>query len=178
MPCLGSVRYHAQGDGTRGYPYPMQEDSKPTRETAPPASAGCASDCASETSIEALNRSCYCLSLDEPALRKGLDADLGSRGLSQAMVRSHPHLFSAVPMFVSREHLDQMARVIGAVEEVVATPHFRQAALAWAPEIARRDPGSPGGLLGFDFHLAVAGPIASARACAICGQAEPHVALR
>ena len=86
----------------------MQEDSKPTRETDPPASAGCASDCASETSIEALNRSCYCLSLDEPALRKGLDADLGSRGLSQAMVLSHPHLFSAVPMFVSSEHLDQL----------------------------------------------------------------------
>ncbi len=136
----------------------MQADSNSTSETTPPGLAGCANNCASETSIEALNRSCYCLSLDEAALRKGLDEDLGSRGLSQAMVQSHPHLFSAVPMFVSREHLEQMARVIGAVEEVVATAHFRQAALSWAPEIARHDPGSPGGLLGFDFHLADAGP--------------------
>ena len=136
----------------------MQEDSKLSGEIARPAPAGCASNCAPGISIEALNRSCYCLSLDEQALRKGLDTDLGSRGISQAMVQSHPHLFSAVPMFVSREHLDQMARVIGAVEAVVATAHFRQAALSWTPEIARFDPGSPGGLLGFDFHLALAGP--------------------
>jgi len=136
----------------------MQEDLNPTVEIVQPASAGCANNCAPGTSIEALNRSCYCLSLDEPALRKGLDADLGSRGISQAMVQSHPHLFSAVPMFVSSEHLDQMASVIGAVEAVVATAHFREAALSWAPEIARYDPGSPGGLLGFDFHLAIAGP--------------------
>ena len=136
----------------------MQLDSKPTAETDGSARAGCANNCASGTSIEALNRSCYCLSLDEPALRKGLDADLGSRGLSQAMVQSHPHLFSAVPMFVSREHLDRMAHVIGAVEAVVATARYRAAALSWAPGIAQFDPGSPGGLLGFDFHLAIAGP--------------------
>ena len=123
-----------------------------------PAPAGCGNDCQAATSIEALNRTCYCLSLDEAALRRGLEADLGMRGLSGAMVETHPHLFASVPMFVSREHVDRMARVIGAVEAVVATPHFRHAALAWAPDIARYDPGSPGGLLGYDFHLAVAGP--------------------
>lgn len=109
-------------------------------------------------SIEALNRTCYCLSLDEEALRRGLEADLGARGLSGAMVQTHPHLFASVPMFVSREHLERMARVIGAVEAVVATPRYHRAALAWAPDIARFDPGSPGALLGYDFHLAVTGP--------------------
>lgn len=123
-----------------------------------PAPKGCDNDCQVASSIEALNRSCYCLSLDEEALRRGLEADLGSRGLSRAMVETHPHLFSSVPMFVSREHLEQMARVIGAVEAVVATPYFPNVALAWAPEIARYDPGSPGGLLGYDFHLAASGP--------------------
>ena len=119
---------------------------------------GCDNDCQVASSIEALNRSCYCLSLDEEALRRGLEADLGSRGLSRAMVETHPNLFASVPMFVSREHIDQMARVIAAVEGVVATPYFRAAALAWAPRIARFDPGSPGGLLGYDFHLADSGP--------------------
>ena len=114
--------------------------------------------CQAATSIEALNRTCYCLSLDEEALRRGLEADLGARGLSRAMVETHPHLFASVPMFVSHEHVEGMSRLIGAVEAVVATPHFRRAALAWAPEIAHFDPGSPGGLLGYDFHLAVAGP--------------------
>lgn len=126
--------------------------------TAQPASEGCGNSCQAATSIEALNRTCYCLSLDEEALRRGLEADLGARGLSRTMVETHPHLFASVPMFVSREHVDRMARVIGAVEAVVATPHYRRAALAWAPEIAHHDPGSTGGLLGYDFHLAVTGP--------------------
>ena len=129
--------------------------AEPTLQTA---SDGCGENCQAATSIESLNRSCYCLSLDEAALRRGLDADLGARGLSHAMVETHPHLFASVPMFVSREHVEAMARAIGAVEAVVATPHFRRAALAWAPDIARYDPGPLGGLLGFDFHLAVTGP--------------------
>lgn len=122
------------------------------------APVGCGNRCEAVTSIEALNRTCYCLSLDEEALRRGLEADLGVRGLSSAMAETHPHLFANVPMFVSREHVERMAGVIGAVEAVVATSHFRSAALAWAPDIARYDPGSPGGLLGYDFHLAVTGP--------------------
>ena len=127
--------------------------------TAQSAQEGCGNRCqASVTSIEELNRTCYCLSLDEEALRRGLEADLGMRGLSRAMVETHPHLFASVPMFVSREHVERMARVIGAVEAVITTPHFRQSALAWAPDIACYDPGSPGGLLGYDFHLGVTGP--------------------
>ncbi len=126
--------------------------------TVQPGLEGCSNDCQAATSIDALNRTCYCLSLDEEALRRGLEADLGARGLSGALVETHPHLFASVPMFVSREHVEGMARVIGAVEAVVATPHFHRAALAWAPEIARFDPGSPGGLLGYDFHLAAIGP--------------------
>ena len=123
-----------------------------------PTSEGCGNNCPTATSIEALNRSCHCLSLDEDALRRGLEADLGRRGLSFDMVETHPHLFASVPLFVSRGHVEQMARVIAAVEAVVASAHFHSAALAWAPGIARHDPGSPGGLLGVDFHLSAAGP--------------------
>ena len=123
-----------------------------------PAPDACGNRCEASPSIEALNRECHCLSLDEEALRRGLEDDLDTRGLSRVMVDSHPHLFASVPMFVSREHLELMARVIRAVEAVVATSRFRSAALAWAPEIARYDPGSPGGLLGYDFHLSIAGP--------------------
>jgi len=126
--------------------------------TAPPAPQGCGNSCQTATSIEALNRTCYCLSLDKEALRRGLEADLGTRGLLSAMVETHPHLFASVPMFVSRAHVERMARVIDAVETVVATLPFRRTALAWAPDIARFDPGSPGGLLGYDFHLTVTGP--------------------
>ena len=129
-----------------------------TEITTQSALDNCGNSCQSAKSIEDLNRTCHCLSLDEEALRRGLEADLGARGLSRVMVESHPHLFASVPMFVSREHIELMARVIVAVEAVVATPHFRRATLAWAPDISRYDPGSPGGLLGYDFHLAVTGP--------------------
>jgi hypothetical protein len=52
--------------------------------------------------FENLNRACRCITLDEEALRWGLERELESRGLSQAMVETHPHLFSSVPLFVSR----------------------------------------------------------------------------
>jgi len=74
------------------------------------------------------------------------------------MITTHPHLFSSVPMFVSRAHIDGMAQVIGAIETVIASSHFQGAALAWAPDIARFDPKSHGGLLAYDFHLTLEGP--------------------
>ena len=118
----------------------------------------CGPSCQVTGSIEALNRTCYCLTLDEAALRRGLEEELDGRGLSRALIETHPHLFSALPMFVSRSHIEQMASLVDAVENVAATSAFRSAALAWAPEIARHDPGARGGLLGYDFHLADAGP--------------------
>jgi hypothetical protein len=118
----------------------------------------CANGCAVTSSIENLNRTCFCLSLDEQALRQGLEADLGAHGLSAAMIQTHPHLFSSVPMFVSREHIDAMEKVIWAVEDAVATPAYHQAVSAWAPGGAGHDPGSPGGILGYDFHLGPTGP--------------------
>lgn len=127
-------------------------------EVAGPIPESCTVSCQAATSIETLNRTCHCLSLDDEALRRGLEADLGARGMSRAMVETHPHLFASVPMFVSRQHVERMAQVIGAVEAVVATSHFRRAVLAWSPETARYDPGSPGGLLGYDFHLGFTGP--------------------
>jgi len=135
-----------------------QEDFEMADLTARPVPKGCGSSCQAATSVEEFNRTCYCLSLDEEALRSGLEADLGARGMSGEMLDTHPHIFASVPMFVSREHLVSMARAIGAVERVVAKARFRHTALMWAPDIARYDPGSPGGLLGFDFHLAVTGP--------------------
>ena len=123
-----------------------------------PVPKGCDNSCKAAPSIEELNRLCYCLSLDKGALRRGLEADLGTRGLGRTMVETHPHLFASLPVYVSRNHVEQMARVIDAVETVVATTVFRRAALAWAPDIARFDSGLRGGLLGYDFHLTSAGP--------------------
>jgi hypothetical protein len=120
--------------------------------------SNCTSSCGAEFPLEELNRSCYCLSVDKEALHRALEQELAERALSDDMMTMHANLFAAVPMFVSRAHLEQMSQVIRAVEAVVATIHYQRAATAWAPEIARFNPGSRGGLLGFDFHLSVSGP--------------------
>ncbi len=119
---------------------------------------GCHDRCQSASSIEALNRMCHCLTLDEGALRRALETALDVRGLSHAMIETHPHLFASLPVFIARDQLEHMARVIDAVERVVETPVYRHAALSWAPDIASFDPGPRGGLLSYDFHLTPAGP--------------------
>ncbi len=129
---------------------------KPT----PPA---CASDpafgtCGPTSSVEELNRDCYCPGVDRSALHDKLEDVLRAHGLPAALADSHPHLFAVLPVFVARRQIEAMAAVVSATAHVVALPSYQAAALAWAPDIARFDPGSPGGLLGFDFHLTAGGP--------------------
>lgn len=118
----------------------------------------CSSACSSTASAEVLNRECFCVGVDQQALHATLETVLGAHGLPVAIADSHPHLFSGLPVFVSPRHIQQAENVVSAIEEVVATQGYQSAVLAWAPEIARFDPGSPGGLLGLDFHLAPDGP--------------------
>ena len=108
--------------------------------------------------IESLNSGCFCVSLDPQALRGAIEADPAARGLHGLIEERCPHLFAALPVFVSRPHVEQMAAVVRAVEAVAALPAYREAALAWAPGIARHDPGTPGVFMGYDFHLGADGP--------------------
>lgn len=124
------------------------------RPTPPPlGDSDCSQGCAATSAPEDLNRECFCISLDRDSLHARLESELGAHGLPAALADSHPHLFSALPVFVSGRHIEQTARVVSAVEAVVALPAYQDAVLTWAPEISRFDPGSPGGLLGLDFHL-------------------------
>jgi hypothetical protein len=118
----------------------------------------CSSACTSAASVEALNRECFCIGVNQPMLNEQLEAALGAHGLPITLADSHPHLFSALPVYVSRRHIEQTAEVVAAIEDVKASPAYRSAVMSWAPEIAKFDPGSPGGLLGFDFHLGPGGP--------------------
>ncbi len=46
-----------------------------------------------------------------------------------------------------------MEEVIEAIEQVSELEQYSKAVLAWAPDIARRDFGPAGALMGYDFHL-------------------------
>lgn len=107
--------------------------------------------------IETLNTDCACVSLDREALRRALEADPAAAGLAGLIEERCPNLFAALPVYVSRKHVDAMAQVVRAVEAVVALPAY-QAQLTWAPSIARPDPGARGVFMGYDFHLGADGP--------------------
>ena len=98
-----------------------------------------------------LNADCHCVSLDSA----GLEAELErvSPGFHDEVMAGRPHLFSSSVAFVGAEHVQRMARLVAAVERVVALPAYREHVLAWAPEIARHRTAARGVFLGYDFHL-------------------------
>ncbi len=108
----------------------------------------------SDLNCQNLNSHCFCVSLDEAALRSALESELGQPGL-YALIQQHcPHLFAPRAVFVSQERIGRMAQVVQAVTSVAALPAYQEDALAQAPELARLgEAGSHGVFLGYDFHV-------------------------
>jgi glutathione synthase/RimK-type ligase-like ATP-grasp enzyme len=115
-------------------------------------------DLAAIEAAEALNARCHCVNVELGAPRGAVEARLAADGLPADLAASHPHLFSRTPVFVSAAHARRMAGAVRAIEAAVALPAYREAALQWAPGIARHDSGAGGAFLGFDFHLSAEGP--------------------
>lgn len=109
-------------------------------------------------SAEALHRECFCIAVDPLAVKEHVNTLLNASGAAVRLGEAHAHLFSALPIFVPEQTVLQMTAAVRALTDVVASPMYTEAALSWAPPIAHHDPGSPGGLLGFDFHLGPDGP--------------------
>lgn len=107
---------------------------------------------------ERLNLGCFCITLDRDALMAVLNRDMGSTDFAQGLDASHPSLFSNVPTFVAAEAMREMTRVIDAIEALGRLPGYREAALSWAPPIARLDFGPLGALMSYDFHVGASGP--------------------
>lgn len=107
---------------------------------------------------DALNRECFCINVDVDSLQSTLQQAMLATGQPADIASTHPHLFSRQPYFVSRRHLAQIEALVAAVEEVIRLPAYREAVMAWAPEIARFEPGADGGMLGLDVHLGAEGP--------------------
>lgn len=105
-----------------------------------------------------LNRECFCITLDRAALGRALAREAGDAEFSATFIESRPHLFSNAPLFMAQGDVDAMVRIVRAIEAAARLPAYREAALAWAPEIARRDFGPRGAFMGYDFHLAAEGP--------------------
>lgn len=116
------------------------------------------SRCANPLSMEALNQYCFCVSVDPGKLQDALASALGAHGVPGTLADTHPHLFAGLPVYVSRDNVDGVEAAVQAIEAATGLADYRMRALSWAPGIAQYDPGSPGGLLGMDFHLSPDGP--------------------
>lgn len=111
-----------------------------------------------EAVAERLNRECHCINVDASLLQQQLDRVLGDSHVPGGLIEQRPHLFARFGVFATQWQVDQMARIIKAVEQVVSTPAYRQTVLGWSPEIARHEPGALGVFFGYDFHLGPEGP--------------------
>jgi hypothetical protein len=100
-----------------------------------------------ESLAHRLNRDCDCSCTDLQTLRERID-----------IVDTHPHLFSATPVFLDPAEAEGMRRIVAAVESVVRLEKYRLAVVERAPSIARMPQPAQGAFLGFDFHLTPAGP--------------------
>ncbi len=105
---------------------------------------------------ETLNLGCLCSTLQRDLLQARMDARL--RAQAQQLAVTHPHLFSATPVFISTDDDGRIRAAVAALHRTAALPGYRDAALAHAPAIARHEFGPLGAFMGYDFHLTAAGP--------------------
>lgn len=105
-----------------------------------------------------LNRDCFCIALDRAALDRAIERQAGDPEFRARYLKSRPNLFSNVPVFLAASDIAAMHRVVRAIEAATRLQGYRDAALAWAPQIATRDFGPRGAFMGYDFHLAPEGP--------------------
>jgi hypothetical protein len=105
-----------------------------------------------------LNSSCLCITLDREALCQAVERETGDAAFCDAFVRTRPHLFSNVPVFLPAEDIAAMSAIVAAIEAASRLPEYRAVALGRAPAIARVDHGPVGVFMGYDFHLGGQGP--------------------
>ncbi|MDD2925455.1 hypothetical protein [Rhodoferax sp.] len=110
------------------------------------------------SSAEALNRDCFCRTLNRERLREQLEHDPSLQGLMDNISQTRPYLFSSTVVFLSGQMQRQICATVAAIERVAALPGYQAQALARADGIARRAWGPLGVCMGYDFHLNAHGP--------------------
>ena len=117
-----------------------------------PATAG------AQSSAEALNRDCFCRTLNLARLREQLEGEPSLKGMMANITQTRPDLFSSTVVFISQQVQQQITATIAAIERVAALPGFQAQALARADASAQHDFGPLGACMGYDFHLSANGP--------------------
>ena len=99
------------------------------------------------------NSECFCISLDDQALAQTMAANIGNPALFDLVRDRLPSLFSARPVVLSQAQVQRMARLISALESVVALPAYREEVLSRSDPIARHPTRAKSVFMGYDFHV-------------------------
>ncbi|PKO61849.1 MAG: hypothetical protein CVU24_06815 [Betaproteobacteria bacterium HGW-Betaproteobacteria-18] len=110
------------------------------------------------SSAEALNRDCFCRTLNVERLREQLESDPSLQGMMANITKTRPNLFSSTVVFVSQQVQQQISATISTIERVAALPGYQVQALSRADASAQHDFGPLGACMGYDFHLSANGP--------------------
>jgi hypothetical protein len=109
-------------------------------------------------SAEALNRDCFCRTLNTERLREQLESDPCLRGLMANITHTRPNLFSSSVVFISDKVQQHISACVAAIERVAALPGYQAQALSRSEPIAQHVFGPVGVCMGYDFHLSNHGP--------------------
>lgn len=107
---------------------------------------------------EQLNRECLCVSVDRLSLQQTLQRASDHPDDIAELIAERPNLLSDGPVFLARSDASAMMDIVAAIEAAARLDGFREAALAYAPAIARVDHGPVGAFMGYDFHITATGP--------------------
>ena len=121
------------------------------------------SECSNQAKVrgvESLNSECFCISLDAEALKREFETGPETHSLYPLILEKYPHLFAAMPVFVSQHHLDTMAAIVRAAQRVIAVHLYRDLVIGCAPPVAHYDTGGAHGVyLGYAFHVSSGVPM-------------------
>jgi len=109
-------------------------------------------------SAEALNRDCFCRSLNIERLRTQLDRDTSLQGLTDHILQTRPNLFSGTVVFISKSVETVMEQAVAAIERVATLPLYQAQALTRSDKVAEHAWGPQSVCMGYDFHLSPRGP--------------------
>lgn len=104
------------------------------------------------------NAICFCRTLDRDKLARAVEYQLGGEAYAVIDGPAWRDFFSNVPVFVDRPVLEEMERVVKALEQAACLPEYRRQAGQWGPSNAFQELGAAGAFMGYDFHLTIAGP--------------------
>lgn len=105
-----------------------------------------------------LNKACLCITLDRDALFGAIAREIGDPDLLPGFMEKRPNLFSSASVFVSAAEFADMVGVVKAIEASARLQGYRDAVLAWAPNIAASEFGPSGAFMSYDFHLGAGAP--------------------